>query len=291
MQVELEHTFDDLREANLAHQRYIGQLQQEEVKRSQKTFSRSSLLAWAIFGALVVLIMGLLRMTGPGGVLASVQNLWLKLLGPCVAFCVMWSGIAVISRRREYAGLRVQKTSEERKGRWKGLLGWAIFLGLAVLLFAMLQDEGMARKPAVRSLAEQHLAVDAVVVFAPWVVMIIFVWGFVWRVGRGKSALRKTWEGSPNFHRTQTLDADEEQLTLRDAVSRTESQWVAFTGFYESANLLLLYMGKFAFHIIPKRAFNAEQLEEFRHLVMSQIEVEQRRGFPVLPVKVDAEFQ
>lgn len=72
---------------------------------------------------------------------------------------------------------------------------------------------------------------------------------------------------SPAFGRLMTVVTGPEGLSWSGVVGQGTLKWAAFTRFLETQNTFMLYMDKSAFIVIPKRAFFAGQLADFRSLL------------------------
>jgi hypothetical protein len=95
-----------------------------------------------------------------------------------------------------------------------------------------------------------------------WLSCPIFYWP--WK-------LRRDFKKHPNFSRQCSLHVDENGLRSESDVSSGETKWEAFVKFRETPNLFMMYFGGRMFKAIPKRAFSAPQLEEFRDLLRSKL--------------------
>ena len=83
--------------------------------------------------------------------------------------------------------------------------------------------------------------------------------------------LRHDFKKHPNFSRQCTLQVDNDGLRSQNDMSSGETKWGAFVKFRETPNLFMVYFGGRLFKVIPKRAFSAAQLEEFRELLRSKL--------------------
>jgi hypothetical protein len=83
--------------------------------------------------------------------------------------------------------------------------------------------------------------------------------------------LRRNFRDVPNFALKQVLITGEDGLLTRSDAGRTENKWPAYTKFQETPNLLILWMGAGMWEVIPKRAFSAVELDEFRHLLVRHL--------------------
>jgi hypothetical protein len=87
---------------------------------------------------------------------------------------------------------------------------------------------------------------------------------FPWR-------MRRDFHKHPHFALESDLVAAEEGLRLKSDLGEGFSKWAAFTKWHETENLFMLYTGVRQFRIIPKRAFEASQLSEFRELLRRKL--------------------
>lgn len=87
---------------------------------------------------------------------------------------------------------------------------------------------------------------------------------FPWR-------MRRDFRKHPHFALESDLVAGEEGLGYQSDIGEGASKWAAFTNWHETENLFMLYTGARLFRIIPKRAFEASQLTEFRELLRRKL--------------------
>jgi YcxB-like protein len=83
--------------------------------------------------------------------------------------------------------------------------------------------------------------------------------------------LNRDFQEHPNFGRDCHLQVNDDELRSQSDVSTGETKWAAFVKFHETPNLFMLYLGGRMFKVIPKRAFSASQLEEFRELLCRKL--------------------
>ena len=76
---------------------------------------------------------------------------------------------------------------------------------------------------------------------------------------------------SPNFGQSNTAVPGPDGLFLAGRLAEGTTRWAAFTRFRETRNQFVLHISAGVFCIIPKRAFSAPELEEFRNLLMHHI--------------------
>jgi YcxB-like protein len=76
---------------------------------------------------------------------------------------------------------------------------------------------------------------------------------------------------SPNFGQSITMVPGPDGVYSAGQLGESTARWAAFTRFRETRSQFVLHIGTGAFCIIPKRAFSAPELEEFRNLLMHHI--------------------
>jgi hypothetical protein len=162
------------------------------------------------------------------------------------------------------------------------LLGWVLFLGLAVMLFFVLKGNVHSKQRAPRPPMSAWELYEQFKVLV-WLGGFGVLWAavYVW----AKWALRRQFEREPTWHAAQRLDVTPEGVTHASATARTQYSWDAFRAFGESANLFLMYTGEAFFVVVPKRAFRDQaDADAFREFCKRLISPPQR-AFPVLPPK------
>jgi hypothetical protein len=83
--------------------------------------------------------------------------------------------------------------------------------------------------------------------------------------------IRRDFKKHPNFSRPCNLHVDDDGLRSSSDISTSETKWGAFVKFRETPNVFMVYFGGNIFRVIPKRAFAASQLEEFRELLRRKL--------------------
>jgi magnesium-transporting ATPase (P-type) len=167
-----------------------------------------------------------------------------------------------------------------------GLLGWLMFILLAILLF-IIQFNKRGRSavqpsnpaPAPQSWADWY-EYYKVVLWAG-----LFVAAFVFFFVRALRDARKRFEREPAAHRLQTVEITEGGLSQSTHASSTQYKWEAFIRQLETPNLFVLYVTEVTFLLLPKRAFaGQDEINAFRELVAGVVNPP-GRAFPVLPPK------
>ena len=83
--------------------------------------------------------------------------------------------------------------------------------------------------------------------------------------------IRWDFRRHPSLAREYRLRADDNGLELVSDVNQGGGKWASYTAFRETPNLFVFYCGARMFFMVPKRAFNGAQLDEFRRLVREKL--------------------
>lgn len=106
-------------------------------------------------------------------------------------------------------------------------------------------------------------------------------------VGKGFSLayslwLKRDFMRHPNFTCQVRMQIDEAGLKSDSELWTSGTKWGAYLKRAETKNLFLLYLGARSVEIIPKRAFSAGQIDEFRRLIHTHlpcaIPISEKRG-------------
>jgi hypothetical protein len=276
---------------------------------------------WVVFIFLVTLLFFLLNSSSRrGGAAPPVRHLPLSPYGqlaaavlPSAFFFVLFGIVLLrtmvrpVPRPWEIPSGATASAARKRKAT-RGLFGWVLFVGLAVIMFLLLQPRtrnvvglpppgagggGPAGAYVVEEEADtRSLSMgDFLPAIVPWVGMFLLL--VVVTKFAGERQLRKTWDAQPSLHRPQTVELSDDGVMFADPLSRQECRWSYFPGFKETANLFVLYVSPFSFRIVPKRAFAAPgELDRFRGYLLNHVGsgqfLEQPSAFPVLPVAAAA---
>jgi hypothetical protein len=166
----------------------------------------------------------------------------------------------------------------------RGVFGWVLFIGLAIMLFIfMRQRQATPSAPApTPPPPTKDDPWQAIVPILPWALVFGFVYFFVIRRLRG--AQQRQWDKLPHMHRPRTIEIDDEGVTMSEETSSTRMNWAHFQKFEETPNLFLLYVADIMSDFIPKRAF-ADQaaVDAVRELFQQNISPP-TSGFPVTPL-------
>jgi YcxB-like protein len=82
--------------------------------------------------------------------------------------------------------------------------------------------------------------------------------------------LRRTFRRSPNLQAEQRVSVDDEGIRITGPQSTEQVRWGAFQKAYETENAFLLLYSPVAFYIVPRRAFVANALGEFRNILQEK---------------------
>jgi len=86
-----------------------------------------------------------------------------------------------------------------------------------------------------------------------------------------RSAARKQFNGNPSAKGLITLAASESGVRLQSQHTESTTDWSSFVLWGEGKSVFALMISPAIFLAVPKRAFSAAQLIEFRELVRSKI--------------------
>ena len=96
------------------------------------------------------------------------------------------------------------------------------------------------------------------------------IWGMLlifWR----RFSLARTFKKEKTLQQAFDVLIDDSGVELSNQNGRTLSRWPAIQKVAESNDLFLLICGQRTFHVIPKRAFAAGEMEQFRTLLQQKI--------------------
>ncbi len=82
---------------------------------------------------------------------------------------------------------------------------------------------------------------------------------------------KRYFESNPRAKETHTLTFFDERILFKLQTMTIELKWTQYSSFREDPKFYLLYYGPESFLIIPKRAFNAQDLPRFDQLLKSKI--------------------
>jgi hypothetical protein len=178
----------------------------------------------------------------------------------------------------------------------RGVFGWLLFIGLATMLFMVLNAGNQRSKNPSRGgggggspaatpsapMTGNDVMSNVVLPFVPWLLIFLFIWFFVFRQLR-KSGFRAIAD-DPQFQQVQSLDVDADGVRLATPLAETRWKWANFSGMSETPELLFVHLRERTVLVIPKRAFSTpEQLDEMRSTIRANVS-EHTGAFPVLPV-------
>ena len=182
----------------------------------------------------------------------------------------------------EYVEAQRAHRKAEQKGLGRGMWGWAIFVGLTVMLILVLRSLLSAGLPPTTAPATDDGSPAALLGdVLPWLVIFIVIWVVGYRYLRGQ--MKRMWDGSPHLQQPRVLTISDERFTDATALTSHAYQWAAFVQYRETANLFVLYPGPFMIEMVPKRAFpGPADVDAFRAFLQGAINPQQP-AFAVLP--------
>ncbi len=84
---------------------------------------------------------------------------------------------------------------------------------------------------------------------------------------------RRQFRGSPSANAPTTLGIDDSGLRFGSQHADSSVAWSAFVKYLEGKDVIALFTSPLCFKVIPKRAFTAEQLTQFRETIQRNIQL------------------
>jgi hypothetical protein len=222
-------------------------------------------------------------------------SLGMKWLAWLLIAAVTLAGIALIlysARRNLHA---VQVDVSEIANRYSSSGAWIVF-AIIQLSFVIAFKQGRKRGWAVMSAGTLLCCVVAAFFLLyrtrrassdsfGWIVVAVMAISY-WRTFYGRNSYRALWKQFSHLHGKKWLCWDADGFQLADTDSRLNYEWRALKAWLETGDLLLLFVSDLAFHIVPKRAFAADEslLDAFRQALVNASEAK-GHGFPVLEAR------
>jgi hypothetical protein len=168
-----------------------------------------------------------------------------------------------------------------RGATFRGVFGWLLFIGLAVMLFMFLSRRNSPPRPRATTLPRGDL-LGTFTALVPWILIFGFIWFFAFRNHRRR--FKRLLDESPELQQPQTLDLGEDGIQLSAGLVTTTWKWAGLTGVLDTPNLLLLRTSNMAAIAIPKRAASGPgELARLQALVASRVAAP-TGAFPVIPL-------
>jgi len=92
---------------------------------------------------------------------------------------------------------------------------------------------------------------------------------FIWAAPH--LSARRQFRGSPSANSPITLEASDAGLHFRSAHGDSRVDWSAYVNWLEEEKVFAIFPNPRIFVALPKRAFNADQISEFRKLLHQKI--------------------
>jgi hypothetical protein len=140
------------------------------------------------------------------------------------------------------------------------LLLWTVRFGIGFTVL-VLATGTILLALAPHSVASRNL-IPLYIFFILWT--IIF-WGSPYRSARSQ------FRGSPNARAPMTLEVTDAGLHFRSQHTDSKIAWSAYIQWLEEGAIFALFPNPKLFIVIPKRAFTADQANEFRELLRQHV--------------------
>jgi hypothetical protein len=168
----------------------------------------------------------------------------------------------------------------------RGIFGWILFIGLALLMvFLLNQQKPAPASPVVApasSVPPKDLFTTLLIPMIPWLLLVLFLWVVIFRYRRGYG-LKK----SPLLMKPISMEIDEHGIFSSDGPTHTRWEWGAFDKTVESPDRFFLRLnGSTNFIIIPKRALNGPVAMEQVQALLGRISQGPTGAFPVIPLNI-----
>jgi len=104
-----------------------------------------------------------------------------------------------------------------------------------------------------------------------------------------RARARGAWESLKHLHGPFRIDIDDQNLLISSAQWSSRFRWTAFQGFTETPNLIVLYLSRTTFHMLPKRAITSPaDLNELSRILVQYVQhghlFPRPSAFPVSPI-------
>jgi hypothetical protein len=282
-------TLDDYREAN-------GIVVDPAKRRARRWQLAGGVIALILLAAAIVILTVLApgSRAAPGPEPFPLARLALT-MAPAMALCLLFATIFfLIAKNPSPKPWLVPLPGAEKPPAARligGASGWIAFVAMAVMLFLMLRASSIARQPAVTPRPpETRLPwlFDFALPLVP-ILFLLLVFG-IFATWSARRRIQTMWSAMRHEQRPRTIRADEASLTVEQEDMTSRYNWSFFAGYKETANLLVLYLSPFSFHMVPKRAFaTPADLDAFKGLLMNGVAEGTflpagQTAFPVVPI-------
>ena len=119
------------------------------------------------------------------------------------------------------------------------------------------------------------------------VASLFTLWAIVTNSMRARS--RGVWESNKHLHGRFRIEIDDQNMLISSTQWSSRLRWSAFQGFTETPNLIIVYLSRAAFHMLPKRAIASEtDLNELSRILVQYVQhghlFPRPSAFPVSPI-------
>jgi uncharacterized membrane protein len=82
---------------------------------------------------------------------------------------------------------------------------------------------------------------------------------------------RRLYQKDHRFKHDVTAEISDQGIHLVTQFSDSQIKWNGFVRFLESKNIFMVFMARWSFLILPKRAFSAGEADEFRAILQRNV--------------------
>ena len=169
---------------------------------------------------------------------------------------------------------RVLAQSEPSGQKVKRLVGWVVFIGLAVVLFIYLNRSKSLSAPPAPAPPAQHSTSGLVIFVVSMLVACSVLAGLLYlqfvlpRRQFGKMFL----QANPEMQLAQTMEITDEGVSRITPSSHHSWRWDAFSRVLENQYVIVLQRGPIDYLVVPKRAVPPGELEALGVLLYAKIQ-------------------
>lgn len=160
-----------------------------------------------------------------------------------------------------------------------GLLGWVVFVVLAVFLIQLIRTWNDV-PTAGDGVLGQGFWDGLLASYVPWVVIFLVIWAVIFRQMR--NAGRNMWRTNEDWRQPHVATIDAGSVEVAGPKSVTRFLWTAYAAWYETERLFVLCQPLGTYTIVPKRAAGEDEQNDLRAAFNAHIG-SATGGFPVVP--------
>lgn len=273
MRLEFEYTADDLREAMA-----VAQLATMRQPKSALYVSWA-LGAAATFGYGEILSVFVGSHSGSKAMMFIILPL-IPLATLLIVLCVgAYFQAAGKALNPWEAPARKSSPATSRIRRWGQIATWTIVL-IYACVYPLVVERLSGAATDDDTFFDGMLAVVAVT-------SLFTLWAIVTNSIRARS--RGVWESNKHLHGPFRIEIDDQNMLISSTQWSSRLRWSAFQGFTETPNLIIVYLSRASFHMLPKRAITSPtDLNELSRILMQYVQhghlFPRPSAFPVNPI-------